>query len=136
MPKPAPLPDEISKPLWDACNERRLVMQNCKTCNLLQYPPQASCENCGAADNLEWLQMSGRGKIHGYTVMYDCRVRSLQPDQPFNIALVELAEDPAILMYSHLPGVPVDEVPVGADVKVTFEETSTGQLVFEWELAG
>jgi uncharacterized OB-fold protein len=80
--------------------------------------------------------MSGRGKIHGYTVMYDCRVRSLQPDQPFNIALVELEEDPAILMYSHLPGVPVDEVPVGADVKVTFEETSTGQLVFEWELAG
>jgi uncharacterized OB-fold protein len=80
--------------------------------------------------------MSGRGKIHGYGVMYDCRVKALQEDQPFNIALVELEEDPGILMYSHLPGVPVDQVPVGAKVKVTFEETSTGQLVFEWELAG
>ncbi len=135
MPKPAPVPNEVSKPLWDACNERRLVMQNCKACNLLHYPPKESCDNCGSADNLEWREMSGRGKIHGYGVMYDCRVKSLQEDQPFNIALIELEEDPAILMYSHLPGVPVDEVPVGANVKVTFEETSTGQWVPEWEIA-
>ena len=79
--------------------------------------------------------MSGRGRVHGYGVMYDCRVRALQGDQPFNIALVELEEDPAILMYSHLPGTPVDDVPVGATVQVEFEVTpTTGQKVPEWRV--
>ena len=135
MPKQAPVPDELTKPFWDACNEHRLVMQTCTTCNLMHYPPKVSCNNCGSDSNLNWIEVSGRGRIHGYGVMYDSRIRLLQADQPFNIALVELVEDPAILMYSNLPGVPVDEVPVGANVKVTFEETSTGQMVYEWVLA-
>ena len=135
MPKPSPIPDEISKPYWDACNEDRLVMQACKTCDLMHYPPKRACDNCGSGDNLEWRQVSGRGRVHGYGVMYDCRVRALQGDQPFNIALVELEEDPAILMYSHLPGTPVDNVPVGATVQVEFEVTpTTGQKVPEWRV--
>ena len=135
MPKQSPVPDEFSKPFWDACNEHRLVMQTCTACNMIHFPPQPSCDNCGSASNMEWRQVSGRGKIYDYGVMYDSRIRVLQADQPFNIALIELEEDPAILMYSHLPSVPVDEVPVGANVKVTFEETSTGQWVPEWEIA-
>ena len=135
MPKPSPIPDEISKPYWDACNEDRLVMQACKTCDLMHYPPKRACDNCGSGDNLEWRQVSGRGRVHGYSVMYDCRVRALQGDQPFNIALVELEEDPEIMMYSHLPGTPVDEVPVGAAVQVEFEVTpTTGQKVPEWRV--
>ena len=136
MPKPSPIPDALSKPFWDACNEGRLVMQTCKACDRIQYPPEPSCENCGSADNLEWREMSGRGMIHGYGVMYDCRIRSLQEDQPFNIVLIELEEDPSVNMYSHLPGTPVDEVPVGASVQVEFEETGTGQKVPEWRVVG
>jgi hypothetical protein len=33
MPKPSPIPDEVSKPFWDACNERRLIMQTCAQCD-------------------------------------------------------------------------------------------------------
>ena len=29
MPKVIPVPDELSKPFWDAVNEKRLVVQNC-----------------------------------------------------------------------------------------------------------
>ena len=130
-----PVPDEVSKPFWDACNERRLIVQNCTTCNKLQYPPRAQCRQCGSADHLEWRQVSGRGKIHDYAVMHDCRIRVLQADQPFNLGIVELDEDPGIKMYSHLRGVPVDELPVGAKVQVEFEATpGTGQKVYEWRL--
>jgi len=134
LPKPSPLPDEMSKPFWDACNEGRLVMQTCTACNLIHYPPKAVCDKCGSGNNMEWRQVSGRGKIHGYGVMHDCRVRSLQADQPFNIALIELEEDPLVTIYSHLPGTPVDDVPVGASVQVEFEETETGQKVPEWRV--
>jgi uncharacterized OB-fold protein len=135
LAKQAPVPDELSKPFWDACNEHRLVMQTCTACNMIHFPPKPSCDNCDSKDNLEWKEMSGRATIYSYGVMYDSRIRVLQESQPFNIAIVKLEEDPEIIMYSHLPGVAVDEVPMGAKVKVTFEESSTGQWVPEWELA-
>ena len=137
MPKQSPVPDEMSKPFWDACNEGRLVIQNCKACNNMQYPPQPTCDLCGSKDNLEWREVSGRGRIHTYGVVYDCPVRMLQTDQPFNVAVISLEEDPEVLMYSHLPGTPVDEVPVGASVQVEFETTqATGQKVPEWRVVG
>jgi hypothetical protein len=40
-------------------------------------------------------------------------------------------------MLSHLPGVPVDQVPIGAAVEVIFETTpATGQKVPEWRVVG
>ena len=137
MAKQSPVPDARSKPFWDACNEGRLVIQTCKVCNWMQHPPEPTCSKCGSAANLEWRQVSGRGKIHGYAVMNDCRIRLLQEDQPFNLAVIELEEEPGIKMYSHLPGVPVEEVPVGAPVQVIFEATkATGQKVPEWQVVG
>ena len=134
MPKPAPVPDELSKPFWDACNEQRLIIQYCTTCNRMQYPPEKTCYACGSDENLEWREVNGRGKIHGYCVIYDSRLRLLQPQQPFNIAVIELKENPEIKFFSHLPGTPLDEVPVGASVQLEFEETVTGQLVPEWRV--
>ena len=134
MPKQAPVPDEVSKPFWDACNERRLIVQNCTVCNRMQYPPEQTCSECGSKDNLEWSEVSGRGKIGGYCTMYDSRIRLLQADQPFNIAVIELEEDPDIKMLSHLPGVPVDQVPMGASVQVEFQEVGPGQLIHEWRV--
>ena len=116
MPKQGVVPDELTKPFWDAANEGRLVVQNCRACNRLQHPPLPECDQCGSKDNLDWQDMSGRGKIYNYGVVYDCPVRLLQEEQPFNLAVIMLDEDPGIQMYSHLPGTPVDDVPVGASV--------------------
>ena len=135
MPKQSPVPDKLSKPFWDACNEGRLVMQTCTVCNKMQYPPEPTCFECGSADHLAWRQVSGRGRIHTYGVVHDCPVRMLQADQPFNLAVIALEEDPEVQMYSHLPGTPVDEVPVGARVRVEFQTTpTTGQKVPEWRV--
>ena len=132
--KPSPVSDEVSKPFWDACNDGRLVVQNCTTCNRLQHPPQKTCAECGSEHNLEFREMSGHGKIHGYCVSHDSRVMMLQAIQPFNLAVIELDDDPAIKMLSHLPGTPTDEIPVGATVQVEFEETYNGQKVAEWRV--
>ena len=79
--------------------------------------------------------MSGRGTVHSYGVMFDNSVALLQPEQPFNVAIIELDEDPGITMFSNLPGTPLDDIPIGAAVQVIFETTpATGQKVPEWEL--
>ena len=135
MPKLIPTPDELSKPFWDAVNEKRLVVQSCKDCNALQYPPRPKCQDCGS-ETLEWKETSGRGHISTFVVMRDIHLARRVPDQPFNLAFITLDDDPRINFYSNLPGVPVREVPIGAPVEVTFEEVAPGQLIHEWQLTG
>ncbi len=134
--KPSPVPDEVSKPFWDACNEGRLVVQYCAECDWLQHPPQKACAKCGPDASMEFRQMSGRGKIHGYCISHDSRVMMLQEIQPFNLAVIELEDAPEIKMLSHLPGTPTDEIPVGSAVEVVFEPTYNGQKIAEWSVVG
>lgn len=136
MVKQGIVPDELTKPFWEAANGGRLVIQNCVACDRLQNPPQPMCAQCGSGDSLGWKQMSGRGTIYNYCVIYDCPIRLLQEDQPFNLAVIALEDDPGIQMYSVLPGTPVDEVPVGGAVEVIFEATANGQKVPEWQVVG
>ncbi len=136
MAKQGVVPDDLTRPFWEAANDERLVIQNCISCDRLQHPPARVCRGCGSDASLDWKEMSGRGTIYNYGVVHDCPIRLLQEDQPFNVAVVMLAEDPGIQMYSHLPGTPVDEVPVGAEVEVMFEATVNGQMVPEWRVSG
>ena len=130
------VPDDLTRPFWEAANEHRLVIQHCAACDRLQHPPGRRCHQCGRDEHLAWREMSGRATIYNYCVVHDTPVRVLQEEQPFNVAVVMLDEDPSVQMYSHLPGTPVDEVPVGAPVEVVFEATANGQLVPEWQVVG
>ena len=134
MPKPVPIADEVSKPFWDAVNKRQLILQRCSVCGRMQYPPVATCGNCGAENSLEWVEVSGRGKILGSITVHDTRLVSLQAETPLNVAVIALEDDPDIKFFSNLPGIPVDEVPVGASVQVEFQEAAPGQLIHEWRV--
>ena len=133
MPKPVPVPDALSKPFWDAANEQRLVVQKCGGCQALQHPPRPRCRYCGS-DNLSWEQTSGRGHVLSYIDVDDGRIGPMIPDQPFNLAVITLDEEPRVNYYSNLPGVPVRNAPVGAAVEVIFEPVSPTQLVPEWRV--
>ncbi|MSQ40834.1 MAG: hypothetical protein EXR55_04095 [Dehalococcoidia bacterium] len=134
MPRPVPAPDPLSKPFWDACAQGKLMVQKCTMCDRKQFPPEATCRNCGWAFNLTWIPTSGRGTIVGYSVTYDTRINAWVPDQPFNNAVIALEEDPAIKFHSNLPGVKVNEVPVGAKVEVYFLDLEDGIKLPEWKL--
>ena len=116
MPKVIPVADELSKPFWDAVNEKRLVLQHCGACNKLQYPPQKTCQVCGSDAKLTWKEVSGKGHIATYIVIEDCRLNRRMADMPYNLAMVTLDEDPTVNFYSNLPGTPPYKVPVGAAV--------------------
>jgi len=68
-------------------------------------------------------------------VLHDAAQKQLQPDQPLNMAVIALEEDPRCNMLSHLRETAVDQIPVGARVEVIFEVTpATGQKVPEWRV--
>src|SRR5690349_14516493 len=134
MPKQSPVPNDLDRPYYEALNQERFVMQYCSACDRYQYPPEAVCYQCKAADNMDWKQLQGDGTIYSFGVIYDTPIASLQPDQPYNCAVIDLDEAPGINMLSHLPGTPVDQVPIGAKVKLVFETTpGNGQKVPEWQ---
>ena len=134
MARPTPAPDALSQPFWDACKEGKLIVQYCTYDDRKQFPPEPVCGQCGWDFHLTWIETSGRGTIDDYGVTYDTRIRAWAEDQPFNNAVIALEEDPAIKFFSNLPGVPVDEVPVGAKVQVEFLELEDGIKIPEWRV--
>jgi uncharacterized OB-fold protein len=134
LERPAPVANELTKPFWDACNEGRLVLQNCTACSRLHYPPAQKCSKCGSADKLEWKEVRGEGHIDVFFVIRDSRVKGFKPAQPVNFAVVTLDEDPGINFLSNLPGTEAGKVTPGAPVKLVFEKTSNGQMLPEWEV--
>ena len=104
MPRSIPVPDELSQPFWDACNDGRLLVQYCTYCDRRQFPPEPACRECGWQFHLTWLETSGRGTIVGYSVTHDSRTIAWHPEQPFVNAIISLEEDPVINFHSNLPG--------------------------------
>ncbi len=135
MPKQSPVPNDLDRPFWDACNEERLVLQYCDSCTRWQHPPEAVCYECKSAEKLRWRENSGAGVIYSFGVIYDTPIASLQFDQPYNVAVIDLDDAPGLNVMSHLPGTPADAVPIGAKVRLIFETTpATGQKVPEWQV--
>src|SRR5262249_59978488 len=61
LERPAPVPNDLTKPFWDACNERRLVLQHCTACQRLHYPPTQRCTKCGSAHTLGGKEVQRQG---------------------------------------------------------------------------
>ncbi len=135
MPKQSPIPDEVDGEFWAACNREELRIQYCAVCERFQHPPQRVCSACGGGEELQWRRVDGAGEIYSYAVICDTPIAVMQRDQPFNCAVVTLDEAPGVHFLSHLPGVAVGEVEIGARVALMFEETrATGQKVPEWRV--
>ena len=134
MPKPVPAPDEVTMPFWEAVNKKRLVAQFCNSCSRYQHPPETRCVWCDGED-LEFRQLSGRGKIYSWQVMHDSRVRLMQEYQPFVIAVVQCDESPDVWHITNLPEVEPGQFQVGDPVDVEFEEIRPGKFIPQFRLA-
>ena len=135
MPKPVPIPDDVTKPFWDAINEKRLVAQFCHGCNRYQHPPEGQCAKCGG-DRLEFRQLSGKGTIYSWQVMHDTRIGLMQEYQPFVIAVVECDESPDVWHLTNLPGSAPGQFEIGDPVEVEFEEIRPGKFLPQFRVVG
>lgn len=89
-----PVPDEVSKPWWNATIERRLLIQCCELCGNFQHYPRALCIRCWGT-KLGWIQASGQGAIDSFTTVF--RAPSPAFESPYVIARVRIDEGPVLL---------------------------------------
>jgi uncharacterized OB-fold protein len=132
-PKPTPIPDDVTRPFWDAAKERRLVVQRCGACGYYNHPPRTVCDAC-LSQELSFQQVSGRGRVHTFTVMHQRDVPGFESEAPFISIVAELEEQPMLLMVSNLPMSERERVSIGAPVMVEFEDRGNGVVVPQFRL--
>ena len=119
--KPRPLIDDLTRPFWDAAKEDRLVIQRCQACSHFNHPPRPVCDACHS-DGLAFEQVSGRGTIYSFSVMYQPNVAGFGDELPYLNILIELEEQPQLFLVSHLPESQREHVRIGGKVEVYFED--------------
>jgi len=132
--KPIPVGDELSRPFWDAVKEHRLSIQQCGSCGYYNHPPRLFCDAC-LAQELSFVPVSGRGTIYTYTVMHQRDVAGFEEEAPFINIVVELTEQPQLLMVSNLPISERPKVKIGAPVEVYFEDRGDGVVIPQFRIA-
>jgi uncharacterized OB-fold protein len=116
--RPAPEPDEVSAPYWQAARNRRLVIQVCQPCGTAQFPPDLVCHRC-LGDELGFEEVTGDGVVYSFAIY----TRSFDPafDVPYVLALIDLADRPEVRLMTNIIETPFDEITIGMPVEVTFE---------------
>lgn len=116
--RPAPEPDDVSAPYWQAARDRQLVVQVCRPCGSAQFPPDLVCHRC-LGDELAFQAVTGDGIVYSFAIY----TRSFDPafDVPYALALVDLADRPEVRLMTNIVETPLDEITVGMAVEVTFE---------------
>ena len=129
--KPLPQLDNVNEEYWKAAREGRLLIQQCTECGNRQWYPRALCTQCGG--DPEWLEASGRGTIHTYTVVRQQGIPAFKAELPYVITMVELEEGPMI--FGSMPGVDPDTVSIGMPVEVYFVAAAEDTGIPYWRPA-
>jgi uncharacterized OB-fold protein len=120
--RPRPAITDLTRPFWDAAREGRLVIQKCVSCGYYNHPPRPACDKCLSTE-LSFEPVSGLGRVYSFTVMHQKNVQGFEDSLPYLTALVELDEQPMLLLVTNLPGSEADDSLLDARARVEFQRT-------------
>ena len=136
VPQPAPTPDGMDAPYWEATRRHELVVQQCEACEAFQWEPEWICGSCQSFD-LVWSPVPASGTIFAWERVWHPVHPALIEGVPYLVVLVELPEAGNVRMVGNLLGDPHQEVRTGAEVAAVFEDhEDDGYTLVQWELAG
>ena len=89
--RPVPPPSALSAPYWEGAAAGRLLVQRCCDCGKLRHYPRLLCSSCYSTA-VEWVEASGRGAIHSWTVAHHAYHPSFAAELPYTLVTVDLEE--------------------------------------------
>jgi len=109
----------------------KVMGTRCKDCGQVFFPPRADCYKC-LASNVEWFEVSGKGKLLTYSELKFAPV-GFQDDVPYCIALLDYGK---YKIFGRIAkDVPENEIEVGMEMKTVVNKTSNEQLNYVFEKA-
>lgn len=102
---------------WSAVDEGKVLIQRCKSCQILRHPPRPMCGEC---QSLEWdsIESTLDGEIFSFTVLHYPKIPGY--DYPLCCAVINLAEGTRIV--ANVVGIDHEEVEIGMKVKGKVEQ--------------
>ncbi len=116
-PKPTPHPDAVSQPYWAAAAQGTLKLQRCTKCGAIRHYPQLVCSTCYSLD-VEWIQASGNGTVHSWTVAHHAFHPAFKADLPYTLLIVDLEEGPRAM--GRLDPASTTKLRLGLPVRISF----------------
>lgn len=90
---PLPVPTETSAPFWEGLRDEVLRIQRCDACSAWVYYPRSHCPVCLSPD-LAWREVSGRGRLHSFTIAHQPTAPHFAELVPQLLGIVALEEGP------------------------------------------
>ena len=125
LPKPIPRPNGDTERFWEACNEDRLIYQNCKSCGHAQFYPRSACVKCESI-KLEWLEAEPIGIVHTFTVVNRAPSPGFRSEVPYVLALIDLVD--GFRMMMNVVDCDPLEVTIGKQVRVIYEQRAAQKV--------
>ena len=111
--------------------EQKLMGSRCQSCGALHLPPRSLCPAC-YGDQLDWKQLSGRGKLVAFTTVHIAPTTMIEAGygrtNPYCTGIVQLNEGPNI--SAQITGVDPaapEEIEIGIPVQVAFVQRGEGE---------
>jgi uncharacterized OB-fold protein len=121
--KLVPSPTLETQPYWDGLNEHRLRLQRCADCGKVRHYPRPVCDACFSM-NTEWIDASGRGTVHSWTITHYAFHPGYKADVPYMLLTVDLEE--GVRMNAQARGIEPSALRIGMPVRVEFEQAKPG----------
>lgn len=99
-------------------------MQRCGGCGRYVHPPGPVCPYCLSRD-LSFEEVSGRATVASFTVNHQ---QWIPGSDPYIVGLVTLVEQDDVRLMTNLVDVEPDQVSIGMEVEVVFEESQDVHL--------
>ncbi len=134
-PLPLPMNATLTKPFWEATKRKELMIQRCKNCDHTFFYPREACPRClYGQEHLEWVKVSGNGRVYTYTIVHQPANPAFLNDVPYIFGIIQLDEGP------RMPGSVIGlkdphECHVDMRVKAVFEEASPDYTLVKWQKA-
>jgi uncharacterized OB-fold protein len=128
--KPLPIPSPVSQRFWDGLNDGEVRVQCCAACGEDVFYPRPHCPACLSA-GLEWVAVSGRGKVYSYTIVRRAMNPAFIEDLPYVYAIVELDEGPRLM--TNIVGCAPEGVRVDMPVKAVYDRVTSEMTMLKFQ---
>jgi uncharacterized OB-fold protein len=107
----------------------KLEGTRCKKCNKIIFPPKADCTDC-AGSEIEWVEFSGKGKLHTYTVI-SAAPTGFEDNVPYAIGVIDLEEGGRLLAWFENKDIGEEDLKVGMNVMIVPKKIEDERVIYE-----
>ena len=129
---PLPISTETSNPFWEGLREEQLRIQRCDRCETWVYYPRSHCPAC-LSPSMTWRPVSGRGRLHSFTVAHQPTAPHFADLVPQLIGIVQLEEGPRLT--TTLVDVDPDDLRVDLEVVAVFDHVDDEHTLLRYRPA-